>query len=328
MPQPARQPAGPARRTPAATGALAPTALPPQRPDMRGAPYAYIAPFFLLFAAFGLFPLIYTAWVVAAPRTSCGADQMMGRPRQLHRPVQQPVLLERAAEHLHHRRHLHRAAAADGAGPGPPAQLQAARARPSSGSRCCMPYATSVAAATLVFAQLFGRDCGMINWAARPRRRRRRSTGSNGNWPSQIAISTIVIWRWTGYNALIYLAGMQAIPDDLYEAAALDGASRWQQFLHVTHPGAAADDPVHRSSCRRSARPSSSASRCCSAAASANGGTDAPVPDARPATCTSRAGQFGQLGRAAADRLGDVPDHRGLGAGQLLLIAPPRRGAP
>jgi len=47
----------------------------------------------------------------------------------------------------------------------------------------------------------------------------------------------IVIWRWTGYNALIYLAGMQSISNDLYEAAALDGANRWQQFLHVTLPG-------------------------------------------------------------------------------------------
>ncbi|NEB67842.1 sugar ABC transporter permease, partial [Streptomyces fulvissimus] len=40
----------------------------------------------------------------------------------------------------------------------------------------------------------------------------------------------------TGYNALIYLAAMQSIPSDLYESAALDGASRWQQFLHVTLP--------------------------------------------------------------------------------------------
>ena len=59
----------------------------------------------------------------------------------------------------------------------------------------------------------------------------------NGDWTAQIAISVIVIWRWTGYNALIYLAGMQSISQDLYEAAALDGASRWQQFLHVTLPG-------------------------------------------------------------------------------------------
>lgn len=46
----------------------------------------------------------------------------------------------------------------------------------------------------------------------------------------------IVTWRWTGYNALIYLAAMQAVPQDLYEAAALDGASRWRQFLSVTIP--------------------------------------------------------------------------------------------
>jgi cellobiose transport system permease protein len=56
-------------------------------------------------------------------------------------------------------------------------------------------------------------------------------------WPSQIAVSTIVTWRWTGYNALIYLAGMQAIDHSLYEAAAIDGASRWNQFRHVTLPG-------------------------------------------------------------------------------------------
>ena len=39
-----------------------------------------------------------------------------------------------------------------------------------------------------------------------------------------MAISAMVDWRWTGYNALIYLAAMQAIPRDLYEAAAIDGA--------------------------------------------------------------------------------------------------------
>ena len=99
-----------------------------------------------------------------------------------------------------------------------------------------MPYATSVAAATLVFAQLFSRDAGLINWVLgvvgiNP------VDWRNGSWAAQIAISSIIIWRWTGYNALIYLAGMQSIPADLYEAAALDGASGWQQFRHVTLPG-------------------------------------------------------------------------------------------
>jgi cellobiose transport system permease protein len=71
------------------------------------------------------------------------------------------------------------------------------------------------------FLGLFGFD--QIDW-------------QNGTWYSKIAVSTIVIWRWTGYNALIYLAAMQAIPQDLYESAALDGASRWKQFIHVTLP--------------------------------------------------------------------------------------------
>ena len=46
----------------------------------------------------------------------------------------------------------------------------------------------------------------------------------------------MVNWRWTGYNALIFLAAMQAVPRDLYESAALDGAGRVRQFLSVTLP--------------------------------------------------------------------------------------------
>src|SRR5699024_2240765 len=99
-----------------------------------------------------------------------------------------------------------------------------------------MPYATSVAASTLVFAQIFGRDGGFANWTL-------SLVGldaidwRNGDLSAQIAIAVIVTWRWTGYNALIYLAGMQSIPFDRYEAAQLDGANRWHQFIHITLPG-------------------------------------------------------------------------------------------
>ena len=44
----------------------------------------------------------------------------------------------------------------------------------------------------------------------------------------------MVDWRWTGYNALIFLAAMQAIPRDLYESAAIDGATRVRQFWSIT----------------------------------------------------------------------------------------------
>jgi cellobiose transport system permease protein len=53
---------------------------------------------------------------------------------------------------------------------------------------------------------------------------------------SWTAIATMVNWRWTGYNALIYLAAMQSVPRDLYEAATVDGASKVRQFRSITVP--------------------------------------------------------------------------------------------
>jgi cellobiose transport system permease protein len=86
-----------------------------------------------------------------------------------------------------------------------------------------------------VFSQIFDRDAGMVNglldllgvgpvdWRA-------------DKWSSWLAISAMVDWRWTGYNALIYLAAMQSIPRELYEAASIDGASRSRQLWTITVP--------------------------------------------------------------------------------------------
>jgi lactose/L-arabinose transport system permease protein len=53
------------------------------------------------------------------------------------------------------------------------------------------------------------------------------------------AMAVIIIaltWRWAGYNAIIILAGLQSIPEDVYEAATLDGVSKVRQFFHITLP--------------------------------------------------------------------------------------------
>jgi ABC-type sugar transport system permease subunit len=50
------------------------------------------------------------------------------------------------------------------------------------------------------------------------------------------AIIAVSCWRYMGFHAMILLAGLQAIPDTLYEAARIDGAGRWQQFVHITIP--------------------------------------------------------------------------------------------
>ncbi|WP_406861111.1 carbohydrate ABC transporter permease [Streptomyces solicamelliae] len=202
---------------------------------VRASPYALLAPFFLLFAAFGLVPMVYTGWV-ALHRVELTAPEhreWVGL-RNLSRllvddffwnafgntvtigilsTVPQLLIALGLAQLLHRRM----------------------RGRMFFRVAVLTPYATSVAAATLVFVLLFGRDHGLVNWVL-------GLVGfgavdwQNGTWSAQFAVSTIVVWRWTGYNALIYLAAMQAVPDELYESAELDGASRWRQFVHVTVP--------------------------------------------------------------------------------------------
>lgn len=99
-----------------------------------------------------------------------------------------------------------------------------------------IPYATSVAAAALIFGRLYSENYGLVNNLL-------SAVGlspvgwQSGTFASQFAIASIVTWRWTGYNALIYLASMQAIPTELYEAAEVDGCSKLRQFFHVTLPG-------------------------------------------------------------------------------------------
>ncbi|OME74261.1 cytochrome C biogenesis protein [Paenibacillus odorifer] len=97
-----------------------------------------------------------------------------------------------------------------------------------------MPNITSIVAVTLVFSTLFGNN-GMLNWML-------SGLGldsvafNSGWWGVKIAISTMVMWRWTGYNAIIFLSGLQSIPTDLYEAARIDGANRRQQLTFITLP--------------------------------------------------------------------------------------------
>jgi len=203
--------------------------------DLKWSPYGFISPFFLLFVAFGLFPLIYTAWASLHTVELTAPNDMQWAGLHNYTRIFDDEFFWNAARNtltIGIISTVPQLAMAMGL-----AHILNYRLRASTFYRVIMlaPYATSIAAASLVFVLLFGRDYGMINWAL-------HYVGvgkidwQNDKWPSQIAVSTIIIWRWTGYNALIYLAAMQAIPTDLYESAALDGANRWRQFIHVTLP--------------------------------------------------------------------------------------------
>ncbi len=97
------------------------------------------------------------------------------------------------------------------------------------------PVVTTLVAVAVIWRYLFHTSYGLVNWAL----------GHVGIGPvdwlgdPRWAMPTIMlfaVWKNFGYNMVIFLAGLQGIPQDLYEAARIDGASRWQQFLHITLP--------------------------------------------------------------------------------------------
>jgi trehalose transport system permease protein len=57
-----------------------------------------------------------------------------------------------------------------------------------------------------------------------------------GGWRTLLTIAVADMWKTLPIVMLIFLAGLQSIPEDLYEAAAVDGASKWQRFRHITLP--------------------------------------------------------------------------------------------
>ncbi len=97
------------------------------------------------------------------------------------------------------------------------------------------PVVTTVVAVAVIWRYLFHTRYGLVNWGL-------SSLGVDPvDWlgDPHWAMPTIIlfaVWKNFGYNMIIFLAGLQAIPEDLYEAARIDGASRWRQFLHVTLP--------------------------------------------------------------------------------------------
>lgn len=98
-----------------------------------------------------------------------------------------------------------------------------------------IPNITSLVAMAIFFAAVFSTNFGLVNgvlrslglptedWLGQP-------------WGIRIAITTMIVWQWTGYNTIIYLAGLQAIPTEQYEAAKVDGAGPFRTFFSITLP--------------------------------------------------------------------------------------------
>lgn len=204
----------------------------------RSAPYVFISPFLILFGIFGIFPLVfslYLAFQAWEPTSGLGTMDFVGFENFIF-AVQDPWFWKSLKNTLWL-----------GVASGLPQHLVAIPLavfihhnirwmRDVVIGAYFLPYITSTVAISIMFSSLFSTDYGLINAALH------NVLGiANIDWlgrPETLkpAIAFIVFWRYVGFNVVLYLAALQTIPKDLYEAATMDGAGKFQQFFFITLP--------------------------------------------------------------------------------------------
>jgi cellobiose transport system permease protein len=202
--------------------------------DFIVSPYLYITPFFVLFALIGIFPIAYTMnvslyeWHLLKGQGEFVGIQnyvdVLGDPlfwNAFRNTIS--IFLLSAIPQLIVATLI--AALLD----------QAIRGKTFWRMSILLPYIVAPVAVTVIFLQIFNQYRGPlagildlfgldpIRWAF-------------DVFPSHVAIASMVNWRWTGYNALLLLAAMQAVPRDVYESATIDGANKVRRFWSITIP--------------------------------------------------------------------------------------------
>ncbi|MBN8503688.1 MAG: sugar ABC transporter permease [Burkholderiales bacterium] len=207
------------------------------RVPIRWAPYLLISPFLILFALFGLFPLLFSGWLAFQswePSYGLEAMQFVGLDNFIF--AMQDAWFWKSLKNT-----LWLAAAS-----GIPQHMVAlplavlihnhfGRLRDGVSGAYFLPYITSTVAIAMLASALFSTDYGLANALLQALGLDKQAWTTH---PLLIkpTIALVVFWRYVGFNIVLYLAALQTVPRDLYEAARLDGASPWQQFWHVTLP--------------------------------------------------------------------------------------------
>lgn len=204
----------------------------------RWAPYVFISPFLVLFAVFGVFPLLFSlhlAFQSWEPTSGLDSMSFVGlenfafalQDEWFWKSLKNTLwlaLVSGAPQHLVAiplAVHIHQSFK---------------RLRDGVVGAYFLPYITSTVAIAIMFSSLFSKDFGLINAGLHA-----IFGAEHVDWlgqPENIkpAIAFVVCWRYLGFNVVLYLAALQTIPKDLYEAAKMDGAGQWQQFWFITLP--------------------------------------------------------------------------------------------
>lgn len=197
--------------------------------------YAYILPFYVLFAVFGLFPMVsgfllsFFRWDGLGPFHFRGLGNYISlfKDRLFWKAISNtliigiiahiPILLGGMALAYVLNEHLVRA----------PNVFK---------TIYFMPMVTSAVAISIIFRNLFGNNYGVMNYflgffGTQPI----NWLGGDGRY-LKIAVIVMFAWKWIGWNMVIYLAGMQGISSEIYEAATIDGATKTKVFFTMVIP--------------------------------------------------------------------------------------------
>lgn len=214
--------------------------------EWKASPYLYIAPFFILFTIVGLFPLLYTMYIATRQYNTltgdggvavCGATCDSTTPSiwanfqwVLHQQAFWDALRNSFSIFLLST--IPQIALALFL-----AWILNANLKAKTFWRMgvLLPYVVAPSAAGIIFSQIFSDKMGALNALLTNIGLQPIMWHGSAFW-SHVAIATIVNFRWTGYNTLIFLAAMQAIPNDVLEAAVVDGAGKWRTFRSVILP--------------------------------------------------------------------------------------------
>ena len=206
-----------------------------QKAADRRSGYLFISPFFILFGIFGVFPLLFTAYLSFHKWDILGTAEFVGFKNYISLFTNDPLFWKALGNTfsiwiLSTIPQLIAALVIA-------FLLNQAFLKGKAFFRLSifMPNVTSIVAVAIIFSAMFGTQYGIVNYVL-------SFFGIEPiNWKgsyvgTHVVISAMVMWRWVGYNAIIYLAGLQGISKDLYEAAIIDGASKMQQLIYITVP--------------------------------------------------------------------------------------------
>lgn len=206
---------------------------------VRWAPYLFISPFFILFCVFGVYPISYSLvtsffdWKLIGTKP----PKFVGFGNYVNiftvdpffwKAMANTVVLLFFGSILQHIIALPLATIINS---------KLVKGKEFFKTTFFLPYITSTVSVVIIFGNLFDTNYGLINWLLSLS----GMAGDKIRWTQEafgikVVLSTILNWKFIGWNMIIYLAGLQAIPAELYESAEIDGAGTFRKLFSITIP--------------------------------------------------------------------------------------------